>query len=399
MRIVKRIGACGACAAMLLWAQNATAQATRENPADVSNRRIPWTIPESPKLEIGSDPSRAATQLFGVVGGAFLGSEEIAIASGRTSEVEIFDRAGNVLRILGRRGEGPGEFQRIASFGRSGEGGLYIFDEALRRVTTFSEAKELSGTFDTPSGLGIGKVYRTNAGVWFARRADRTMPALAGRTARDTVVYYRSDARFEEAEELARVPGLVTASVRLPTGDIGNRAAPFTPSPTQAILGSCLVVADAESWDLTIFSSSGSPVRAVSNTWTRPRVTGEATESWRTALLDAVPAEARSIVEPTFRRIGMPEFIPAVHDLVVDAFGYIWMQRFTPPFGLGKEWLVFRPDGVFAGGITTPVPLMILEIGEREILAVARNELDEELVRVYELQRPVGAPGIPAECR
>lgn len=65
----------------------------------------------------------------------------------QASEVTIWTPGGNLIRRLGRSGEGPGEFQGAGRLGL-GAGGFYVRD--LRRVTTFTPAGELTGTRPFP---------------------------------------------------------------------------------------------------------------------------------------------------------------------------------------------------------------------------------------------------------
>ena len=55
---------------------------------------------------------------------------------GRT-RIAVIDSTGQLIHTIGRRGEGPGEFMRIASLELSSTGDLWVFDNRVGRVTRF----------------------------------------------------------------------------------------------------------------------------------------------------------------------------------------------------------------------------------------------------------------------
>lgn len=74
--------------------------------------------------------------LANVVGGAFT-KDELVLAEASTSQLHFYDvRTGAALRTVGRRGGGPGEFQRLEWMQRRGEH-LYAYDQELRRLSAF----------------------------------------------------------------------------------------------------------------------------------------------------------------------------------------------------------------------------------------------------------------------
>jgi hypothetical protein len=53
-------------------------------------------------------------------------------------EIAVFDRRGRFIRIVGRQGEGPGEFQAISALVALPDGGIAAFDPTNLRMTYFS---------------------------------------------------------------------------------------------------------------------------------------------------------------------------------------------------------------------------------------------------------------------
>lgn len=85
-----------------------------------------------------------------------------------------------------------------------------------------------------------------------------------------------------------------------------------------------------------------------------------------------------------------PDHLPLHYQLVVDELGYVWLQEYEPPFGLGALWTVIGPGGEVAARLELPVPLRIHQVGPDWILGTWTDELDEPRVRMYRLERRGG---------
>jgi hypothetical protein len=71
-------------------------------------------------------------------------ADRIYIADWKEPHIKIFDKNGVYLKTLGRRGQGPGEFQRINRLQIINHNKLSVFDGNLKRLSIFS----LDGDFE-----------------------------------------------------------------------------------------------------------------------------------------------------------------------------------------------------------------------------------------------------------
>ena len=62
---------------------------------------------------------------------------EFLLAEPREGQVNVYDTAGGLLRVVGRRGEGPGEFRAPISARKTLDGGIMVADVMLSRLTFF----------------------------------------------------------------------------------------------------------------------------------------------------------------------------------------------------------------------------------------------------------------------
>lgn len=88
---------------------------------------------------------------------------------GMASEIRVFDPQGRLMRRIGRRGGGPGEFENIPSFGVKGDT-LWSYDSRAGRITLFNRQGEVISTALT---MGVGVPVRTGTGYVTPERMTR----------------------------------------------------------------------------------------------------------------------------------------------------------------------------------------------------------------------------------
>ncbi len=69
------------------------------------------------------------------------------------SSVVVFDRSGNYVRTIGRRGSGPGEYRAIGHIGVAPGDTLWLFDQGHGRVSIISPAWQFVRSWDLPGGI------------------------------------------------------------------------------------------------------------------------------------------------------------------------------------------------------------------------------------------------------
>lgn len=84
------------------------------------------------------------------------GDGNLVVADGRAGEVRVFDGRGRHLRTLGRKGEGPGEFQVLTGAWPVPGGGVVAVDRVQRRIVRFDAEGSLvaAGRFAGVGGIG-----------------------------------------------------------------------------------------------------------------------------------------------------------------------------------------------------------------------------------------------------
>lgn len=114
-------------------------------------------------------------QTYGNAGDVFIGrlwdvaidhSGRVYIADSQELNIKVFDSDGRFLATIGRRGQGPGEFQEISSIQTEGKR-LYVFDRNQQRIVVFStDPHEYETTISIASNRGD---YEEVSGAYLSR--------------------------------------------------------------------------------------------------------------------------------------------------------------------------------------------------------------------------------------
>lgn len=76
------------------------------------------------------------------------GADELLVVDQPEAQVRLYGRDGSLRAVMGRRGEGPGEFQTPVSASRAIDGRIVVADPSLSRISFFSP----DGSFDSLLG-------------------------------------------------------------------------------------------------------------------------------------------------------------------------------------------------------------------------------------------------------
>jgi hypothetical protein len=370
-----------------------------ENNGDLGADGGGWWVDPDPTLSIGTFQGDPVFQLYQVQGAARLQDGRIVVSNAGSGEIRVFDGEGRFLVAHGRKGEGPGEFQRPTLTGVLGSDTLVVVDSGLRRISFiqagvgFLESFPLSddaGGGGYPQGmfadgkmvLGGGFVWSNESGVELGSASNRRSTSYAVVGLDGEVVTDLGEFPGSESFLQIQTQGGGTISMRA-------RLIPFGKYAMQAVGPERFHYASGESWEIRSFDSSGElrrilrlsrdplPVRA-------PDL--EALIQEEIAELSD-PSEAPE-VRAAFDEMPVPDVMPALAGIQVDRRGYLWVERYPRPGDEFSLYDVVDPEGELVGKVSLPSGLEILEIGEDYLMALYRDELGVEYLRIHRLARP-----------
>lgn len=356
---------------------------------------VGWGLANPPLLRLGGAEDAGET-FFEIFAATFWKDTAFVVADRGAEGLRVFSLDGTLLRTIGRRGDGPGEFQKPVQLWSHGDS-LWVFDERGSRLSLvhwtagFLDDWTIHGSMKLTGGVG-----RFASGRWFAFRTPWGGQMVRGALSRDTVPFVLLDEHRSWAREFVRVPGMYTSQVAV-DGRRAYRPTPFTPRASHAVWGNCVAVSAGDTPMVEVFDHEGRHVRSyVLELDPRP-ADDAAMEAWIDFFASNIPAEQRSAYRAVVERIPRLRELPFFADIRADPLGALWLQIYEPPFGDSDTWIILDPAGTVPGRLRTPEPMRILDIGERRILGRIVSGLGVEEVVILELERHAaeGARGIP----
>lgn len=365
----------------------------------------PWTL-SGPDLRIGSldDPD----YVFGPIGSLRVGPDGLLYTlHWGEAMIRRWTMEGVPAGSLGRRGEGPGEFEEATRMGFFGDS-LWVWDSEHYRVSYFDTGGEFIGSvmprFDfggmaeSPPRPEIPLRDGTFLGI---------SPAWSDGIARGTVTgspHVRMDA---DGGTVARIwtmpwePRDIFALLRDGGGSYGSQ--PFGDSHSVSFGESSLVTVNRRAW-----TGSGEAALTVSrigfdgDTIFTVRVPYEplplSAERFEAALAERV--ERRSSMSAAFQAsegrireaLYRPSHLPAVRGTMQARDGTFWLRRWDPvETGTGEhgeqvyEWWVLDAEGAPLARARTPIGLSIRLIDGDTVWGVETDELGVEYIVRYRL--------------
>lgn len=361
-----------------------------------------WRAHEVIRLGGVAGPEAAAGTAppFGdVVDAARDGRGRTYVADSFARAIFVFGAEGRLLRAIGGRGEGPGEFAGRTEIAVTRGDTLRAFDFALWRLTVFDPELELVRTESPPATPHIGQISEVGfdaAGrlyqLSYAGFEASLLEALDGRS--DVVVRGRNAlARWDAASgrwiDLLTVPSVEVYF----SGGLSN--APFGRRPLWATRPEGgLWYADSGEYALHRVDADGYTDCLLTVQSPPPPVTAVDRERYRSA------ADAEDISEAHRRRIRerrrelpLPDRKPALQRLHVASDGRVWVRPNLPASGSpdgvpAAEWHVWSPDGRLLARALLPPDFVPRRIDRDSLLGIRRGPLDEDSVVTLAIARP-----------
>ena len=352
----------------------------------------PWGSPAWATLDTASavrilpDDAKPET-LFGRVRGALrLANGNIAVLDIGRYEVRIFAADRSFVRSIGRRGQGPGEFDApwrlirapgdsIGVVDMSGHLELLPVDgDGSRRIPMPRRGEDgtpqILGAFTTGGYLAILNEFpgKPQVGVnpLYSTLHVVTAPGGSGPTL----------ARHQSTQFTFRKGG---------DGRLREVPTLFWAEPGMAVLPAGYVWCLATEFDCQIRSNTGIHLRTIRAPVMPPRVTGSDVAELRgIQLARATSARDSAQLEATMVEADRMDRFPVLSLIRTDSRGRIWMRSYVwRDADRFATWLVFEPTGRVLGTVTMPAGLQVFDIGEGYILGVERDEDDAEGIVMY----------------
>ncbi len=351
---------------------------------------IRWEVDARPALSVGQIEGEEPYVFANVQGVRLLPEGGVAVADGASGTIRIFGPDGAFVRQMGGEGEGPGEFSGLASIRLRPPDTIVAFDYRNPRTTRFLRSGELVSTTSLTGHDGfpvlVGMYDDGAAAAGWIRPGPRDPEVVSP----DRMRVGRFGSDGELGEILVQEPGMRRTSY--PEGSqFSYGPIPFSAHFLYGMIGDTLFYTDGLGGVIDVVGPAGDSIRTLHVPF----------EGWSVR-------EARTRLEPELDSalardldgvLDVPgtDSIPTVSALLVDeGRGHLWLKRYDPATDshwlrtdrvTGGEWAVLETDGRVVARISLPGGLRLMDVRGDRIAGVARDELDVERVRVYEVRR------------
>ena len=387
-----------------------------------------WTIDPEPEIVLGGGRggggagggeaapggTAAADQdpaqlIWRVVGIARLQDGRVAVLSQGNDQLYLFEPSGELSRVIGGRGEGPGEFDRPQHLQYLAPDTLVVWDYWFAPASYF----DTSGTLLRERTIDLLTVMARVPG---ATAESQVIPLANG-----SFVVWGGEgptpppppgAFYRPPVDLALVDGTYTAHPLGPWAVWQLWIPRTTAGRNDAFLINTLVdlhiatggdppsvyIGDGERNDIQQFSHDGSLVRIIRRTAGPVPVSDRGHEVW-VETLERFHEDMQGVFGMSWEDFsrGMPrrEAYPPVAGLVVDTDGNLWVREWSAAEpGMPDRCSVFSPDGRWLGVVRGVPDLFLCHqrispcwVDRDFLLAVRKDELGVERVEGYRIRR------------
>lgn len=332
-------------------------------------------------FEVGAEPT-----LNGVVGARLLEDGNLVVANAGDAQVIWFDKTGRFVRTVGRRGDGPGEYQKITAVLERPEGGVLVYDARPGRVTELDANGQLVGTRPLSSGsLAVDLVPLTAStdGSLLAVQGESRVFASRG-AVRDSTPLLRIDtagvqthtAGFWKGKDWYYAP-IDRGVARLPVG--------FGRDVVYAGRRGRAVVCSTDSLDVSVIGDDLRLLMRVRGPSRNQPVSAADASGWQADLSESMktaPPELQAMAKD----IPAYETYPDLKGVGISESGSVWIGLRSTPGSEEEEWIVVAPDGRDIQTTELPKSSRVLDVRGSNVAVLHRDRFDQEFVTVYRLQ-------------
>lgn len=350
-----------------------------------------YRIDPKPVLDLGG----ADEELIAPLLAARFPDGRVVVAT-EGSEVRWYDAAGKKLRSFGRKGGGPGEFQRITFLGILPGDTVVAFDGGSRRLTLVSPAGRLVRTVSlaNPARRSIAGLLPRGgflAGSPTGGGADMQSGVLRDTTrwlvltpAGDSVAAVGRFPGSERNIQIARANGQITS--------VNISQVPFGRNGFVGVDDSTVVVAPGDRYEIRRYALGGKLLQVASRPFkVEAPTSGDLDQLIRDAVASLPPGQegAADRVRQSIRETPLPKTKPPYDAMLVRSNGEVWVRDFFGPGPAGRSprWTVFDRSGAWLTTVDTPPGVELLGLGADVLLGTWADPDGVPHVRAYRIAR------------
>ena len=362
------------------------------NTAPAWARESAWSVVDTPFFDAGGSPG---TDFQNVVSVVRTRDGALAVADGGDQRIRVFNGAGEVVRILGARGTGPGEFRSLSWMASAGDS-LLAYDAVERRLTLFGAyGRVRTSPLDVGNALFSMPMGRFRDGTLLVEAGGPLFPfpGHPGQVRRDSALLLRVDAEGHVRDTLAHVPWSESFGVALGSGDrrfMAPMPRPFARRTSAVVLHNGFAVGEGGGYVIDLYSHDGTLQQSMRRNVSGAPVTPEAIQAFKDARR-AMPAgtglqaSLDSALVMALDSAPFPRTMPVFERVLADEAGNLWVEDYSIRGGQPRRWSIFNDSGRWLGDVATPANFDPQYITSDALYGVWHAGTDVPSVRGYAL--------------
>ena len=312
------------------------------------------------------------------------------------SELRWFDPAGRKIRSFGRKGGGPGEFERITFVGILPGDTVVAFDAGARRLTLVGPAGRLARTVSLANPARRSVAGLLPRGGFLAGSPGSSGADMQSGVMRDTTRWLAIGPGGDSLSAVGRFAGTErNIQVTRANGQISSMNISGVPFGRVGYVGvddSVVVVASADRYEIRRYSRSGKLLLVASRPFKTESPTAADVDRIISSGIATLPPGqegAADRIRQSIRDTPLPKIKPPYDGMVVRSNGEIWVRDFI---GQGRpdrtgRWTVFDRSGVWITTVDTPAGVEPLAIALDVLLGIWNDADGVPHVRVFRITR------------
>jgi hypothetical protein len=350
--------------------------------ADVADLPV-REVPESPTFRVGWAPDDPPLER--ISSGLLLPDGRAAFLDGQAALLYLVDSTGTV-EPLGRRGEGPGEFEGPASVFPLPDGTLAVWDGSLNRLSRFTgDGEFLDSELISEGGL-LSVEPRGVVGGHSLGLVPTSISFLPGQTESR---WYGGPLVLRDLETLEPDSIGQVNLVLVEMEDGRPIANPFSYFGSGGVFDGGFVWGTNDRPEIRWIGPDGSP--DVIARWTQQRaelddqVWAQYAEIARSQNASAFRPTPDDAFEETLRtqRSAAPDQLPYFRQIHSTTDGTVWVSEYGLSPQYASRFLVVAADGRTSHWVTFPRPIRLLDVSSERVVGIEVDDYEVQSVVVY----------------
>lgn len=341
--------------------------------------------------------------MFGRIADVAVGKagQIIVAEDGQKPLIRQYDASGKFERKIGGFGEGPGEYRSIGGIRTFADGRLAVWDNRIRRLTTFTADGQRITNARVSSGLFSSDLLRVDqTGDIYIKTVANIDPKSKHRTY--AWIHVAPDLRVTDTIAVPDSPSAHAFVLATPAGF--DR--PFSPEVISTMTAHGALLTGPNDKYAFELRRKGAPTVRIERSFTALAPSAAEHAEW-TAWAENMEALAKQNARATDRPGGpyvVPKLKPAFKDLTSDSDGRIWVRRYVAAVsrpgperakgdnGPRRMWRepntfdVFEPTGRLLGTIVLPWDASFTDAIGMKVYVVQTGPDGDESVQRFRIE-------------